>query len=53
MKIDTSKWIKNRDYYEWADEISLSIISNGYLLPHENMPLAFKRISKAAANRLR
>jgi ribonucleoside-diphosphate reductase alpha chain len=53
MKIDTSKWIKNRDYYEWADEISLSIISNGYLLPHENMPLAFKRISKAAAKRLR
>ncbi len=53
MKIDTSKWIKNRDYYEWADEISLSIISNGYLLPHENMPLAFKRVSKAAAKRLR
>jgi len=53
MKIDTTNWVKNRDYYEWNDEISLSILSNGYLLPHENVKSAFKRVSKAAARRLR
>jgi ribonucleoside-diphosphate reductase alpha chain len=53
MKIDTTNWVKNRDYYEWNDEISLSILSNGYLLPHENVKSAFKRVSKASARRLR
>lgn len=53
MKVDTTNWIKGKDYPHWADDISLSIISNGYLLPHENIFTAFKRVSKAAAKRLR
>jgi ribonucleotide reductase alpha subunit len=53
MKINTTNWVKGKDYYEWNDEISLSILSQGYLLPHENVPMAFKRVSKAAAKRLK
>lgn len=53
MKIDTSNWIKGKNYYDWNDDISLSILSNGYLLPHEDIKIAFKRVSKAAARRLR
>lgn len=53
MQIDTSKWIKGKNYPEWADEIALSIISKGYLLPEEDMFRAFQRVSKASARRLK
>ena len=53
MKIDTSNWIKGKDFYEWNDEISISMLSQGYLLPHENIPMAFKRVAKAASKRLK
>ena len=53
MKIDISNWIKGKNYYDWNDDISLSILSNGYLLPHEDIKIAFKRVSKAASRRLR
>lgn len=53
VQIDTSKWIKGKNYPEWADEIALSIISKGYLLPEEDMFKAFTRVSKAAARRLK
>lgn len=52
-KVDTSKWVLGKDFYDWNDDISISMLSNGYLLPHENIPLMFKRVSKAAAKRLK
>ena len=53
MKIDTSTWTKGKQYPIWMDEIGLSTVSNGYLLPDENVFDAFRRVSKAAARRLR
>lgn len=53
IQIDTSKWIKGKHYPEWADEIALSIISKGYLLPEEDMFKAFNRVSRAAAKRIK
>ena len=53
IQIDTSKWIKGKNYPEWADEIALSIISKGYLLPEEDMFKAFTRVSRAAAKRIK
>jgi len=53
IQIDTSTWIKNRDYPSWMDDIAVSMISKGYLLPDENVFDAFKRVSKSASRRLR
>jgi len=53
LNIDTSKWVKGKDYPEWMDEIGKSIISQGYLLPEENVFKAFTRVSKAAGRRLK
>jgi ribonucleoside-diphosphate reductase alpha chain len=53
MKVDTTNWIKGKDFYEWNDDISISILSQGYLLPHENLPMAFKRVAKATSKRLK
>ena len=53
VQIDTSKWAKGKNYPNWMDDIAISIISKGYLLPHEDVYKAFTRVSKAAAKRLR
>jgi ribonucleoside-diphosphate reductase alpha chain len=53
VNVDTSNWVKDKQYPSWADEISLSIISQGYLLPDEDMFKAFRRVSKASARRLK
>lgn len=53
INVDTQKWVKGKDYPEWADEIALAIITKGYLLPEENMFKAFTRVSRAAAKRLK
>jgi ribonucleoside-diphosphate reductase alpha chain len=52
-QVDTSKWIKGKNFPEWMDEIAISMISKGYLLPDEDVFDAFKRVSKAASRRLR
>jgi len=52
-QIDTTNWIKGKHYPEWMDEIAVSMISKGYLLPDEDVFDAYKRVSKAAARRLR
>jgi ribonucleoside-diphosphate reductase alpha chain len=51
--VDTSTWIRNKNYPEFMDEIAISMISKGYLLPDEDVFDAFKRVSKAAARRLK
>jgi ribonucleoside-diphosphate reductase alpha chain len=53
LNVDTSKWIKGKHYPSWMNEISLSMISKGYLLPDEDVFDAFKRVSRAAAKRLK
>jgi len=53
INVDTSNWVKNRDYPAWLDQIGMATISQGYLLPHENVFKAFTRVSKAAARRLK
>jgi len=53
VKIDTRKWVMGKDYPEWVDSIGISMVSSGYLLPDENIFDGFKRVSKAAARRLR
>ena len=51
--MDTTDWTKGKNYPEWMNEISLSMISKGYLMPDEDVFGAFKRVSKAAARRLK
>ena len=53
IQIDTSTWVKGKDFPSWMDEIALSMISKGYLMPDEDVFGAFKRVSKAASRRLR
>ncbi len=53
IQVDTSMWVKNKNYPDWMDDIAVSMISKGYLLPDEDVFDAFKRVSKAAARRLK
>ncbi len=53
INVDTSNWVKHKDYPAWLDQIGMATISQGYLLPHENMFKAFTRVSKAASRRLK
>jgi ribonucleoside-diphosphate reductase alpha chain len=53
IQVDTSHWIKGKNYPEWFDQIGLDIVSNGYLLPEEDVFKAFLRVSKASARRLK
>ena len=52
-QIDTSMWVKGKQYPDWFDQIGLDIVSKGYLLPGEDIFKAFTRVSKASARRLR
>ena len=52
-QIDTSMWVKGKQYPDWFDQIGLDIVSKGYLLPGEDVFKAFTRVSKASARRLR
>ena len=53
IQVDSTNWIKGKHYPTWMDEIAVSMISKGYLLPDEDVFDAYKRVSKAAARRLR
>ena len=53
IQVDTTDWIKGKNYPTWMNEISLSMISKGYLLPDEDVFDAFKRVSRAASRRLK
>jgi ribonucleoside-diphosphate reductase alpha chain len=53
IQVDTSTWVKGKDFPSWMDEIALSMVSKGYLMPEEDVFGAFKRVSKAASRRLR
>ena len=53
IQIDTTNWVKNKQYPDFMDDIAISMISKGYLLPDEDVFDAFRRVSKAAARRLK
>lgn len=53
VHVDTTHWVKGKNYPEWMDQIGLDIVSNGYLLPEEDVFKAFLRVSKASARRLK
>jgi len=53
IQVDTSNWVKGKHYPEWMDDIAISMISKGYLLPDEDVFDAYKRVSKFAARRLK
>ena len=49
---DYTEWERGKDYPEWMDEVALSTISRGYLLPGETPKKAYKRVANAVAMRL-
>ena len=48
---DYKQWERGKDYPEHMDEVALSTISKGYLLPGETPKKAYKRVANAIAER--
>jgi ribonucleoside-diphosphate reductase alpha chain len=53
IQVDTTNWVKGKNFPNYMDDIAISMISKGYLLPDEDVFDAFRRVSKAAARRLK
>ena len=53
ISVNTSNWEAGKDYPTWMDEISLATVSKGYLIPGETPKIAYRRVARAAALRLR
>ena len=49
---DYTKWERGKDYPEFFDDVALSTISKGYLLPGETPKKAYRRVAHAVAMRL-
>ena len=49
---DYSQWERGKDYPEFFDDVALSTISKGYLIPGETPRKAYKRVANAVADRL-
>ena len=49
---DTSQWERGKDYPEFFDDVALSTISKGYLMPGETPKKAYRRVANAVAERL-
>jgi len=49
---DFTTWERGKDYPEYFDEVALSTISKGYLLPGETPKKAYRRVAHAVAQRL-
>ena len=49
---DYKQWERGKDYPEWMNEVALSTISKGYLLPGETPKKAYKRVVSSIAMRL-
>jgi len=52
LSIDYTQWERGKDYPEYFDEVALSTISKGYLLPGETPRKAYRRVAHAVAMRL-
>mgnify|MGYP006080023233 FL=1 len=49
---DYTQWERGKDYPEFFDDVALSTISKGYLIPGETPRKAYKRVANAVADRL-
>jgi ribonucleoside-diphosphate reductase alpha chain len=49
---DYTQWERGKDYPEFFDEVALSTISKGYLIPGETPKKAYRRVAHAVATRL-
>ena len=49
---DYTQWVKGKDYPEFFDDVALSTISKGYLMPGETPKKAYRRVANAVAERL-
>ena len=49
---DYSLWERGKDYPDYMDEVALSTISKGYLMPGETPRKAYRRVANAVADRL-
>ena len=49
---DYKQWERGKDYPDFLDEVALSTISKGYLLPGETPKKAYRRVAHAVAMRL-
>ena len=49
---DFITWERGKDYPEYFDEVALSTISKGYLLPGETPKKAYRRVAHAVSQRL-
>ena len=49
---NTENWEKGKDYPSFMDEISITTLSKGYLLPGETPKKAYRRVAQATAKRL-
>jgi ribonucleoside-diphosphate reductase alpha chain len=49
---DFTTWERGKDYPSYMDEVALSTISKGYLLPGETPKKAYRRVAHAVAQRL-
>ncbi|MDB4343449.1 ribonucleoside-diphosphate reductase subunit alpha [bacterium] len=52
LTMDYTQWKKGIDYPEFFDEVALSTISKGYLMPGETPKKAYRRVANAVATRL-
>ena len=49
---DYSQWERGKDFPEFMDEVAMSTISRGYLLPGETPKKAYRRVAHSVAMRL-
>lgn len=52
LTVDYTQWERGKDYPAFFDEVALSTISKGYLLPGETPRKAYRRVAHAVAMRL-
>jgi ribonucleoside-diphosphate reductase alpha chain len=52
LVVDYTTWERGKDFPEYMDDVALSTISKGYLLPGETPRKAYKRVAHAVAMRL-
>ena len=48
IQVDTDGWVKGKNYPSWMDEIVVSMISKGYLLPDEDVLPSYSLVSVTA-----
>ena len=46
---DYTQWERGKDFPEYMDEVALSTISKGYLLPGETPRKAYKRVANCCS----